>query len=131
MKRSESGNHPAVTTAEPAPEPAKRAVLGRYQLGPVIGVGSSAVVRKGRDLRDGGPVAIKMFHPASTHDVRQQRQEMEALSRLDHAVAQLDRRGGEPRAPPGPPTALNPILSIFLSHSRPRIDGDLGPSDES
>jgi eukaryotic-like serine/threonine-protein kinase len=51
----------------------------------VIGVGSSAVVRRGRDLVDGEPVAVKLFHPGSSAaDLRQQRQEITALSRLDH-----------------------------------------------
>jgi len=60
-------------------------VAGRYELGAVIGVGSSAVVRRGRDLRDGEPVAVKMFHPgSSSQDLRQQRQEIRALSQLDH-----------------------------------------------
>ncbi len=60
-------------------------VAGRYALGAVIGVGSSAVVRRGRDLVDGEPVAVKLFHPGSTAaDLRQQRQEISALSRLDH-----------------------------------------------
>ncbi|MDT7708009.1 MAG: eukaryotic-like serine/threonine-protein kinase [Pseudonocardiales bacterium] len=68
-----------------ADEPDDHPVAGRYELGPVIGVGSSAVVRRGRDLRDGGPVAVKMFHPGSSvQDRRQQQQEIRALSRLDH-----------------------------------------------
>ena len=51
----------------------------------MIGVGSSAVVRRGRDLQDGGAVAVKLFHSdASDHDRRQQRQEMEALAQLEH-----------------------------------------------
>jgi eukaryotic-like serine/threonine-protein kinase len=71
-----SGNQPSV-----GDDP----VAGRYELGEVIGVGTSAVVRRGRDLRDGEPVAVKMFHPGSSAaDLRQQRQEIQALSRLDH-----------------------------------------------
>jgi serine/threonine protein kinase len=43
------------------------------------------VVRRARDLRDGELVAVKMFHPgASALDRRQQRREMDALTRLDH-----------------------------------------------
>lgn len=51
----------------------------------MIGVGSSAVVRRGWDLHDGEAVAVKLFHPgASDHDRRQQRQEMTALTHLEH-----------------------------------------------
>jgi serine/threonine protein kinase len=60
-------------------------VAGRYELGPVLGVGSSAVVHRGWDLTDGEPVAVKLFRAgASPHDQRQQHQEMEALARLEH-----------------------------------------------
>jgi serine/threonine protein kinase len=60
-------------------------VAGRYELGPVIGVGSSAVVRRARDLRDDAPVAVKQFHPgASALDLRQQRQEIATLEQLHH-----------------------------------------------
>jgi serine/threonine protein kinase len=71
---------------EPAlPAPHEPAVAGRYELGPVIGVGSSAVVRRGRDLHGGAPVAIKLFHPgASAHDHRQLQQELSALALLEH-----------------------------------------------
>jgi serine/threonine protein kinase len=75
-----------VTTGDLAPHhPDDHPVAGRYQLGPVIGVGSSAVVRRGRDLHDGEQVAVKLFHPgASVYERRQQRQEMEALAQLEH-----------------------------------------------
>ena len=60
-------------------------MAGRYELGPVIGVGSSAVVRRGRDLRDGGQVAVKMFRPgASLHDRQQLHQELTTLATLEH-----------------------------------------------
>ncbi|WP_344252993.1 serine/threonine-protein kinase, partial [Pseudonocardia hydrocarbonoxydans] len=72
-----------------------RLVAGRYRLGPVIGIGSSAVVRRGRDLRDGVRVAVKLFHPGgSLQDRRQQRREMDALSRLDHPGLVGLRDGG-------------------------------------
>ena len=76
--------------------PEGQLVGGRYRLGPVIGIGSSAVVRRGRDLRDGMGVAIKMFHPggAMATDRRQQRREMDALSRLDHPGLVGLRGGG-------------------------------------
>lgn len=61
------------------------ATLGnRYELGPVIGVGSSAVVRRALDLRDGEPVAVKIFHPGAAIDEAQQLRETEALASLDH-----------------------------------------------
>ena len=67
------------------PAPDEGTVAGRYELGPVIGVGSSAVVRRGRDLHGGAPVAIKLFHPgASPHDHRQLQQELAALALLEH-----------------------------------------------
>jgi len=60
-------------------------VAGRYELGSVLGVGSSAVVHRARDLRRGVEVAIKCFRPGgSERDLRQQRQEMALLARLDH-----------------------------------------------
>jgi serine/threonine protein kinase len=62
-----------------------RVVAGRYELGSVLGAGSSAVVHRARDLRRGVEVAIKCFRPgASERDLRQQRQEMALLARLDH-----------------------------------------------
>ncbi|HLU57592.1 MAG TPA: serine/threonine-protein kinase [Pseudonocardia sp.] len=64
---------------------APRVVAGRYELGSVLGAGSSAVVHRARDLRRGVEVAIKCFRPGgSERDLRQQRQEMELLARLDH-----------------------------------------------
>jgi serine/threonine protein kinase len=62
-----------------------RVVAGRYELGSVLGAGSSAVVHRARDLRRGVEVAIKCFRPGGTErDLRQQRQEMALLARLDH-----------------------------------------------
>ncbi|MHA6619601.1 serine/threonine-protein kinase [Pseudonocardia sp. DLS-67] len=58
---------------------------GRYALGPVIGVGSSAVVRRASDLRSRAVVAVKQFRPgASAQDVRRQSQELSLLARLRH-----------------------------------------------
>jgi len=60
-------------------------LAGRYELGPVIGAGSSAVVHQGCDLISGAPVAVKILHPgASANDLRQHHQEMEALAKLTH-----------------------------------------------
>lgn len=66
-------------------ELATRVVNGRYELGPVIGVGSSAVVRRARDVMDRVPVAIKQFRPgAHPSDARRYWQEMATLARLRH-----------------------------------------------
>lgn len=73
MGTARSGNTVAMAT-----------VGNRYELGPVIGVGSSAVVRRARDLRDGGSVAVKIFHPGASIDETQQLRETEALANLDH-----------------------------------------------
>jgi serine/threonine protein kinase len=68
-----------------APGDVSRVVAGRYALGSVLGAGSSAVVHRARDLQRGVEVAVKCFRPgASEHDLRQQRQEMALLARLDH-----------------------------------------------
>ncbi len=57
----------------------------RYELGPVIGTGSSAVVRRARDLFKHVPVAVKQFRPgASAADLRRQHQEIATLARLRH-----------------------------------------------
>lgn len=72
---------------EAAPDAGRTgAVLrGRYVLGPVIGVGSSAVVRRARDLQSQARVAVKQFRPgASAQDVRRQAQELSLLARLHH-----------------------------------------------
>ncbi|MEJ3657917.1 serine/threonine-protein kinase [Actinomycetes bacterium KLBMP 9759] len=81
----------AASEADPPDEP----VAGRYELGPVIGSGSSAVVRRGRDLHDGSVIAIKLFRSGATdHDLRQQHREMNALVRLDHPGLVALRDGG-------------------------------------
>lgn len=60
-------------------------VAGRYELGGVVGRGSSAEVRRARDLRDGSVVAIKLFHPESSQQDRlRQRRELALLARLRH-----------------------------------------------
>lgn len=62
-----------------------RIVAGRYELGSLIGIGSSAEVYRARDLRAGRAVALKWFHPgAGVEDLRRQHQELVVLSRLDH-----------------------------------------------
>jgi len=60
-------------------------VAGRYVLGQVIGIGSSALVYRARDLHRDLEVAVKYFRPGATaHDLRQQQREMRALSHLRH-----------------------------------------------
>ena len=67
------------------PRDGQRLIAGRYALGRVLGVGSSAVVHRARDLRSGDDVAVKRFHAGvSSHDLRQQHREMAVLARLDH-----------------------------------------------
>ncbi|MHA6624236.1 serine/threonine-protein kinase [Pseudonocardia sichuanensis] len=85
----------------PATGDAPRVVAGRYELGPVLGAGSSAVVYRARDLRCGDAVAIKCFRPGATaHDLRQQRQEMNALAQLDHpGLVRLHDGGSEDGRP--------------------------------
>lgn len=85
------GNANGVT----AEERAGRVLAGRYEIGPVIGVGSTATVHRGHDLRDDLPVAVKLFHPgASADDVRRQRRETDALAGLGHPGLVGLRDGG-------------------------------------
>ncbi|MHA6631515.1 serine/threonine-protein kinase [Pseudonocardia sichuanensis] len=72
-------------TAAPDVAVSGAVLQGRYVLGPVIGVGSSAVVRRARDLQSRAMVAVKQFRPgASVQDVRRQAQELSMLGRLRH-----------------------------------------------
>ncbi|MCX6465191.1 MAG: serine/threonine-protein kinase, partial [Pseudonocardiales bacterium] len=60
-------------------------VAGRYRLRSVVGIGSSALVRAGRDERTGRRVAVKLIHAhAGEHERRQHRREVLALGRLRH-----------------------------------------------
>jgi serine/threonine protein kinase len=108
--------HPLGVTAE-LPDPGPRVVAGRYVLGRVLGTGSSAVVRKARDLRSGAVVALKLFHRgANPVDLRQQRQEMEALAHLDHPGLVGLRDGGNEEGRPFVVTDLvdGPSLDVRL-----------------
>jgi serine/threonine protein kinase len=95
MKRTDRGN------GEQVRDPEGRVVGGRYRLGSVIGIGSSAVVRRARDLAGGAPVAVKMFHAGGTvDDRRQRRREVDALSRMHHpGLVGLHADGLEDGAP--------------------------------
>jgi serine/threonine protein kinase len=67
-------------------------IAGRYRLGPVVGLGSSAVVRRGRDERTGRPVAVKIVHGPDRQRVRD---EADALGRLRHRAVIGLRHSGE------------------------------------
>ena len=66
-------------------------MLGRYVLGPTIGRGATAVVRRARDLVTGEDVAVKSV-PADPDLAPRVRAEVRAAQRLDHpgVVALLD-----------------------------------------
>ena len=75
--------------------PSRGLLAGRYQLGPVLGVGSSAVVRRARDVRRGISVAVKVFrHRSPSWESSQQSQEIAALTRLHHPGLIALRDGG-------------------------------------
>jgi hypothetical protein len=60
-------------------------VGGRYELGGLLGSGSSAEVRRAVDRVSGRAVAVKLFHAnASAHDRSRQHREMCALATLHH-----------------------------------------------
>ncbi|MGI5125795.1 serine/threonine-protein kinase [Pseudonocardia sp. CA-107938] len=82
-------------TATEQPPDAAEPVAGRYELGGVLGRGSSAEVRRARDLRDGDLVAIKLFNAeCSRQDRTRQRRELELLARLRHPGLVGMRDGG-------------------------------------
>ena len=67
---------------------ASRRLGDRYELDEVIGIGATSQVHRGRDLRTGRTVAIKLFR-AGLLDLPSVReaafaQEVRATSRLDH-----------------------------------------------
>ena len=83
MGRAPSGNHAGVASA--GWDGQGELLGGRYALGDVLGVGSSAVVYRAVDVREGRPVAVKLFEVASSPgDERRRRRELDALTRLDH-----------------------------------------------
>lgn len=91
MDFHQRGNIPGVTGAGTT----GRVLDGRYELGPVIGVGSTAMVHRGHDLRDDRPVAVKLFHPGgSDDDERRQRRETDTLAGLRHPGLVRLRDGG-------------------------------------
>ena len=101
-------------------------VAGRYELGPVIGSGSSAEVHRARDLRFGTDVAVKRFRSgASAHDLRQQRREMEALAHLHHPGLVGLHDGGNENGRPFVVTDLveGPTLAERISAGPPLAPG--------
>ncbi len=73
-----------------------RRVLGRYLLGPAIGRGATAVVRRARDLAEGDDVAVKVV-PVELGLEPRVRAEVRAASRLDHPNVVALRDWGEDR----------------------------------
>ncbi len=72
-------------------------IAGRYRLGGVIGTGSSAVVRRGRDERTGRAVAVKIVHGGERDHFRH---EAAALRRVRHrAVVGLHHAGRQEGRP--------------------------------
>ena len=52
----------------------------RYLLGPILSAGGTGTVYRATDLRTGGPVAVKLPHPALARDpVQRERLRREAL----------------------------------------------------
>jgi serine/threonine protein kinase len=73
--RFQAGDRPpdAAPAHKPAAPPAKLEslsgqTLSHYDLGPVIGKGSSSVVFQATDTKDNHPVALKVLRPELTHD---------------------------------------------------------------
>ncbi len=84
MMRPESGNDADVAAAVSGGGSGGY-LDGRYLLGDVLGVGSSAVVYRAEDVRTGRTVAVKLFAPTTgPGEHRRRNREIEALARLDH-----------------------------------------------
>jgi serine/threonine protein kinase len=80
-----------------AADPGRRTVGGRYELGPVLGRGASAVVYRARDLHERVAVAVKLLHHTSASaEVRRQQDEVAVLAKLRHpGLVQLRDAGTE------------------------------------
>jgi predicted Ser/Thr protein kinase len=73
------------SAGEPTPEP--RRLSGRYELGPMLGYGGMAIVRRGTDLRLGRTVAVKVLRGELTEAPSFQarfRREARAAAALGH-----------------------------------------------
>src|SRR6185312_9897616 len=60
-------------------------LLGRYTLGPLVGLGGTAKVFRAWDQEGGGTVAVKVFPPGSASPTRDGRREREVLTGVRHA----------------------------------------------
>jgi eukaryotic-like serine/threonine-protein kinase len=60
-------------------------LLGRYTLGPLVGLGGTAKVFRAWDQECGGTVAVKVFPPGSASPTRDGRREREVLTGVRHA----------------------------------------------
>ncbi|GAA4585450.1 hypothetical protein GCM10023194_28180 [Planotetraspora phitsanulokensis] len=85
------------------PEMASSLLVGRYQLGELIGRGGMGEVWQGRDLRSGRPVAVKMLTPqvAQMMEARERfAREMRAAARIVHpnvvTVLDVGEHEGQP-----------------------------------
>jgi beta-lactam-binding protein with PASTA domain/predicted Ser/Thr protein kinase len=81
-------------------EPGVRQLGGRYEVGPILGYGGMAEVHKGRDIRLGRDVAIKMLRADLARDPAFQsrfRREAQSAASLNHpAVVAVYDTGEEP-----------------------------------
>jgi serine/threonine protein kinase len=59
-------------------------IADRYELGALVGTGSSAVVHRAWDRERGTAVAVKLTVDVGVHDPRRHRREIDALTRVRH-----------------------------------------------
>ncbi|MBB5871069.1 serine/threonine-protein kinase [Allocatelliglobosispora scoriae] len=93
-----------------------RLLGGRYQVGELLGYGGMAEVHRGRDLRLGRDVAIKMLRPDLARDNTFQmrfRREAQNAAALNHPAIVAVYDTGEERAPTG--ETLPYIVMEFVS----------------
>jgi serine/threonine-protein kinase len=93
-----------------------RLLGGRYQVGELLGYGGMAEVHRGRDLRLGRDVAIKMLRTDLARDATFQmrfRREAQNAASLNHPAIVAVYDTGEERAPTG--EALPYIVMEFVS----------------
>ena len=96
--------------------PQPRLLGGRYQVGELLGYGGMAEVHRGRDLRLGRDVAIKMLRADLARDATFQmrfRREAQNAASLNHPAIVAVYDTGEERAPTG--EALPYIVMEFVN----------------